>query len=142
MYRSLLKRIECLCTHTTIPSIHTAIPKRSVHFPFPDRVTPGIYPVPVVSILGCLRFTYFCWIGLGWKRRGLRMTFGNRKRRNPWFVWTPNNLGLWFHALVAVHHTVVGGHHASVDSRSLVSPHVGGQRTVPCRLCDQRRGKC
>ena len=46
------------------------------------------------------------------------MTFGNRKRRNPWFVWTRKNLGLLFHALVAVHHTVVGGHHSSVDSRS------------------------
>ena len=46
------------------------------------------------------------------------MTFGNRKRRNPWFAWTRKNLGLLFHALVAVHHTVVGGHHSSVDSRS------------------------
>ena len=45
-------------------------------------------------------------------------TFGNRKRRNPWFVWTRKNLGLLFHALVTVHHTVVGGHHSSVDSRS------------------------
>ena len=27
-------------------------------------------------------------------------------------------LGLLFHALVAVHHTLVGGHHCSVDSRS------------------------
>ena len=70
------------------------------------------------------------------------MTFGNRKRCNPWFVWTRNNLGLLFHALVAVHHTVVGGHHSSVDSRSYVSPHVGGQGTVPCRLRDHRKGKC
>ena len=46
------------------------------------------------------------------------MTFGIRKRHNPWFVWTRNNLGLLFHALVAVHHTVVGGHYSSVDSRS------------------------
>ena len=46
------------------------------------------------------------------------MTFGIRKRHNPWFVWTRNNLGLLFHALVAVHQTVVGEHHYSVDSRS------------------------
>ena len=48
-------------------------------------------------------------------------TFGNRKRRNPLFVWTRNILGLFFHALVAVHRTVVGGHHSSVDSAQLLS---------------------
>ena len=43
--------------------------------------------------------------GIEW--RGL-CPFGNRRRRNPLFVWTRNNLGLFF-ALVGVHHTVVGG---------------------------------
>ena len=53
----------------------------------------------------------------GTYRRGL-CPFGNRKRRTPLFVWTRMNLGLLFHALVGVHHTVVGGHHFSVDWRS------------------------
>ena len=39
--------------------------------------------------------------------RGL-CPFGNRKRRNPFYVWTQMILGLLLHALVGVHHTVVG----------------------------------
>ena len=51
--------------------------------------------------------------------------FENRTRRNPLFVWTRISLGLLFHALVGVHHTVVGGNHFFVHWRSEVSPHVG-----------------
>ena len=45
--------------------------------------------------------------------RGL-CAFGNRKRLNPLIIWTRMNLGLLFHALVRVDHTVV----SSVDWRS------------------------
>ena len=77
-------------------------------------LAPGMYSFRTTAIVRQVRVDHLLYACVDTERV---VNFGNRKRRNPWFVKTRDNFGL-FHALVAVHHTVVGAHRASVDSRS------------------------